>query len=82
MPAQCTYCGGTFDAIAIGGSNKGVHDWLKCAEGQNKRFRETLETIAKRVNDMPLRTRNDYEAGEKQAYQWCADHALEALNPT
>ena len=79
MPAQCAYCGGTFDAIAIGGGNRGIHDWLKCADRQNKRFREALQIIAKRVDDMTLRTRNDFESGEKQAYQWCADHALAAL---
>ncbi len=44
-----------------------------------EQLRAALQRIVERPNDLPLRTRNEYEAGEKQAMLWAADIAIDAL---
>lgn len=44
MP-ECVYCGGKFDAIAMGGSNMGVHDWLACCRRKADLVPEMLSAL-------------------------------------
>jgi len=46
---------------------------------EHDKLKSALMRIVERPKDLPLRTRNDYEAGEKFGVEWCADIAADAL---